>query len=159
MGGSRSYNITSVYGGELGFQFRDLGFQRFEASAGAGENYHLAVELFPADQIELAEAALQQGLELRLQFGARQWAVATEQARGVATECIEQSFGWEHGQVPDTDGGSVARSRRRGGRARVARFLSIAECVDALEWCDAFGANDRSSLLEAGKGLKDGAFT
>jgi hypothetical protein len=55
--------------------------------------------------------------------------------------------------------GSVARSHRRGGLTRIARFLSIAECADALDWCDAFGANDRSSLLEAGKGLKDGAFT
>ncbi len=56
---------------QAGFQFGDARFEGFEARAGACQHRHLCVELVAADQIELAEGARQQGLELGFQFGAR----------------------------------------------------------------------------------------
>src|SRR5690606_20484896 len=62
--------------GALRFQLRHTGFEGFQAGAGAGQHDHLTVELFAADQIELAERALQQGLEVRFQFRVGQGGVA-----------------------------------------------------------------------------------
>ena len=43
----------------------------FQARASAGQHDHLAVEFVAADQVEFAEGALQQHLELGLEFTAR----------------------------------------------------------------------------------------
>lgn len=87
---------------ELGFHFRDLGFQRLEARAGTGEDDHLAVEFVAADQVELAEGALHQNLELGFQLGLRQGRFATEQTSGLLADGIEEGFGRQHGSwVPD----------------------------------------------------------
>ena len=64
---------------QSGFHFGHFGFQRFKAGTGARQYHHLAVELFATDQIQLAEAALQQGFELAFDFVTRQSRVATEQ--------------------------------------------------------------------------------
>lgn len=90
---------------EPGFQFGDLGFQALQASAGASQDDHLAIEFFPADQVQFAEAALQQSLELAFDFVAWQRRVAAEQAGGVAAQGVEEVFGREHGKGPENNGG------------------------------------------------------
>src|SRR5690606_37062587 len=60
----------------LGFQFRQPGFQCLKTGAGAGERGHLAVEFLAADQVQLAERTLQQGLALGLDLAAWQRGVA-----------------------------------------------------------------------------------
>jgi len=84
------------------FEFENLTFQGFEASAGACEHNHLAVEFVAADQIELAEGALQQRLELRFELFALNGALAIEQSRSMGAEGIEQGFGRQHGLIPVT---------------------------------------------------------
>ena len=82
---------------QLGFKLRDFGFQAFETSAGAGQYHHLAVEFFAADQIQFAEATLQQGFELAFDFVTWLRRFATEQTGGLATQGVEKVFGSEHG--------------------------------------------------------------
>src|SRR5690606_15373072 len=65
--------------GVLGFKLRQSRFECFQAGAGACQHGHLTVEFLAADQVQFAEGALQQGLELGLEFAARQWTVAVEQ--------------------------------------------------------------------------------
>ena len=82
---------------QSGFHFGHFGFQAFKAGTGTGQHHHLAVELFTAHQIKLAETALQQGFELAFDFIAWQRGFATEQAGGVAAKGVEKIFGREHG--------------------------------------------------------------
>ena len=63
-------------------------FERFQARTGAGQYDHLAVELVAADQIEFAEGALQQHLELGFEFTARQGRITVEQARGMGGQGV-----------------------------------------------------------------------
>ncbi len=58
----------------------------------------MAVEFLAADQVELAESALHQGAELRLQFGLGQRRFAGEQAAGLLAEGFEDGFGRQHGE-------------------------------------------------------------
>ena len=85
---------------QSGFHFGHFGFQCFKAGTGARQYHHLAVELFTTDQIQLAEAALQQGFELAFDLIARQGGVAIEQTSSLATQGIEKIFGREHGIGP-----------------------------------------------------------
>ncbi|MNP83118.1 hypothetical protein D3C76_1819710 [compost metagenome] len=60
----------------------------------------MAVEFFPAHQVQFAETALQQGFELAFDFAFRQRGFAAEQAGGVAAQGVEEVFGREHGKGP-----------------------------------------------------------
>ena len=53
---------------QLGFQLRHLRLQALQPCTRAGQHHHLAIKLFPAHQVEFAEAALQQRLELAFDF-------------------------------------------------------------------------------------------
>ena len=87
-----------------GFQLSYLFLQGFEPGAGARQHDHLAVEFFTADQVQFAEGALHQHLELAFQFGARLGGIAAEQARGLVAQGVEKGFGREHvGLSTDTE--------------------------------------------------------
>ena len=65
------------------FQFGDLGFQRLEAGASAGQYHHLTVEFLPADQFK---ALLQSGfskldLVSREEFDSQMVVLARTRAR------------------------------------------------------------------------------
>ena len=90
---------------ELRFHLCDLRFQAFQACPRARQHDHLAIKLFPADQVQFAEAALQQGLELAFDFAFRQRVVAAEEAGGGAAQGVEEVFGREQGKGPGNNGG------------------------------------------------------
>ena len=95
---------------QAGFELGHLGFQCLQARTGAGQHDHLAVEFVAAYHIELAQGALQQGLELALDLGLGQRRVLTEQPAGLLSQGIAQRTGRGHGLVPALDRGpSVAQ--------------------------------------------------
>jgi len=90
---------------ELRFHLRDLRLKAFQPCPSACKYNHLAIKLFPAHQIQLAEAALQQSLELAFDFAFRQRGFAAEEAGGGAAQGVEEVFGREHGKGPGNNGG------------------------------------------------------
>nr|GFB21051.1 hypothetical protein [Tanacetum cinerariifolium] len=108
----------------LRLHFRHLRLQCLKAGAGASEHNHLAVEFFPANQIQLAEPALQQGLELGFEFAARNRGFAGEEAGGVAAQGVEEGFGGEHDEIPESDAASVARRFCMARRVRLCTLFA-----------------------------------
>ena len=90
---------------ELRFQFRHLRLKTLQSCPSARQHNHLAIKLFPAHQVQLAETTLQQSLELALDFAFRQWGFAAEEAGGGAGQGVEEVFGCEHGKCPVNNGG------------------------------------------------------
>ncbi len=82
---------------EAGFKRGDLLLQRFQPGPRAAQHDHLTVELFTADQLQLAERTLHQGFELTFKVGTGAGTVPREQTRRLVAEGIEKGFGREHG--------------------------------------------------------------
>ncbi len=133
---SYKYGVLLLAGIQPRFQLCHLRLQALQPRTGAGQDYHLAVEFFAADQVQFAEPTLQQRLELAFDFIAGQRGVAAEQARGVAAQGVEEVFGREHGKHSGKQlVGSVSRSAYSLFHVPCARFSRIGLNGGALFLC------------------------
>ncbi|CAN1605997.1 protein of unknown function [Pseudomonas mediterranea] len=139
-------------------QLRHLRLQTFQPRPGTGQHDHLTVEFFPAHQVQLAEAALQQRLELAFDFAFGQRSVAAQEAGSVAAEGVEQVFGGKHGSNPENDGGSVSRSVYSQSACTGCTFFAhrVERCRTVVVRIAA--VRGAAHVDAAGKSLKSGDF-